>query len=407
MADTENNKNSNSPASTSAPALRFPGFTEPWRKCFISQLGDIITGNTPSTKQSENYSEDGYLWASPSDLNVTKYVYDTKTRLSQIGFQKTRIIPKHSILVTCIGSTIGKMGMASTVMSTNQQINAVVVNSSFDKDFVYYAIQSRFPKYLSSIAVQAVPILSKSTFCELENYYPSKIEQTKIGELLSLLDERIATQRRLIEDLEKLKSSIIERYFTLQSNTKIKLGDIGSFIRGITYSAEDVTDDETAITIIRANNLNYGRDVNGINVVYITKIPSEKQLLRKGDIAICMANGSSSLVGKNSYYPHDDKKSTIGAFCGIYRSPNPLVRWYMQSNAYKRQIYHSLQGGNGAIANLNSEDILNITIPLISAEKAPTIVSALDNIEYSVRINVRLLDLLNKKRTYLLQRMFI
>lgn len=211
----------------------------------------------------------------------------------------------------------------------------------------------------------------------------------------------------LIKDFVSVLSSIIERYFTLQSNTKIKLGDIGSFIRGITYSAEDVTDDETAITIIRANNLNYGRDVNGINVVYITKIPSEKQLLRKGDIAICMANGSSSLVGKNSYYPHDDKKSTIGAFCGIYRSPNPLVRWYMQSNAYKRQIYHSLQGGNGAIANLNSEDILNITIPLISAEKVPTIVSALNNIEYSVRINVRLLDLLNKKRTYLLQRMFI
>ena len=311
------------------------------------------------------------------------------------------------VMITCAG-TVGKTMQFDGIDSYFQDSNIVWIhnpNQLTVNDFLAYVLGKINWNKLNSTTITRI---YNDDLRNLIYFAPENVaEQRKIVSLLRLIDERIATQRRLIEDLEKLKSSIIERYFTLQSNTKIKLGDIGSFIRGITYSAEDVTDDETAITIIRANNLNYGRDVNGINVVYITKIPSEKQLLRKGDIAICMANGSSSLVGKNSYYPHDDKKSTIGAFCGIYRSPNPLVRWYMQSNAYKRQIYHSLQGGNGAIANLNSEDILNITIPLISAEKAPTIVSALDNIEYSVRINVRLLDLLNKKRTYLLQRMFI
>ena len=218
--------------------MRFPGFTEPWQKCFISQFGDIITGNTPSTSQPENYIDEGYLWASPSDLNVTKYVYGTKTRLSEIGFQKTRIIPKHSILVTCIGSTIGKMGMASTVMSTNQQINTIVANSSFDKDFVYYAIQSRFPKYLSSIAVQAVPILSKSTFGELENYYPSIIEQKRIGELLSLLDERIDTQRRLIEDLEKLRYAIRNKLFQSIQGKNLPLENVADIIKGKQLNSE-------------------------------------------------------------------------------------------------------------------------------------------------------------------------
>ena len=86
--------------------------------------------------------------------------------LSEKGFKKTRKLPQNSILVTCIGSTIGKMGMAREEMATNQQINAIVVSRNFDCNFVYYAVDSQFPKYLSSISMQAVPIISKSVFEE-------------------------------------------------------------------------------------------------------------------------------------------------------------------------------------------------------------------------------------------------
>ena len=133
--------------------------------------------------------------------------------LSAKGFSKTRALPKGSVLVTCIGSTIGKMGMATKEMSTNQQINSIVVNDNSDNEFVYYAIQSAFPRYLSSIAVQAVPIISKSAFELLPNQRPCLQEQKKIGKMLSLLDERIATQNKIIEDLKKLKSAIVEKVF--------------------------------------------------------------------------------------------------------------------------------------------------------------------------------------------------
>ena len=95
--------------------------------------------------------------------------------------------------------------MTTRETSTNQQINAIVVNKSNNNEFVYYAVQSAFPKYLSSIAVQAVPIISKSSFELLPNYRPSIQEQEKIGRLFALLDERIATQSKVIEDLKKLK----------------------------------------------------------------------------------------------------------------------------------------------------------------------------------------------------------
>lgn len=131
------------------------------------------------------------------------------------------------------------------------------------------------------------------------------------------------------------------------------------------------------------------------------------KILRKGDIVICMANGSSSLVGKNSYYSFGDRKSTIGTFCGIYRSSQPLVKWLMQSQRYRRLVYQSLQGGNGAIANLNGDDILNMTFRVVENKKSVSILSAIVLIEHSIVVNEKLQELYSIQKRYLLQHLFI
>ena len=217
MANNNDNKILN------VPALRFPEFTGEWEKCVISDFGTVITGNTPPTKDINNYKDGIKLWASPVDLGKTKWIYDTQTKLSVIGFDKTRKLPEGAILVTCIGSTIGKMGMATEEMSTNQQINSIITNSCNDNNFVYYAIESNFPKYLASIAVQAVPIISKSSFEKLPNRRTTLKEQIKIGKFLSLVDKRIETQNKIIEKLETLIKGIVETVISSQKpNTLIK-----------------------------------------------------------------------------------------------------------------------------------------------------------------------------------------
>ena len=193
------------------PNLRFPEFQGEWEKCKLGDYGKVVTGNTPPTKDIENYENGTYLWASPADLGTIKLISETKTMLSAKGFSKTRALPKGSVLVTCIGSTIGKTGMATKEMSTNQQINSIVVNDNSDNEFVYYAIQSAFPRYLSSIAVQAVPIISKSAFELLPNQRPCLQEQKKVGKMLSLLDERIATQSKIIDKLQSLIKGIAQK----------------------------------------------------------------------------------------------------------------------------------------------------------------------------------------------------
>ena len=237
MTTTKNNEHKK----LNVPNLRFPEFEGEWENCKLGDYGKVVTGNTPPTKDVENYENGTFLWASPADLGTIKSISETKTMLSAKGFSKTRALPKDSVLVTCIGSTIGKMGMATKEMSTNQQINSIVVNDNSDNEFVYYAIQSAFPRYLSSIAVQAVPIISKSAFELLPNQRPCLQEQKKIGKMLSLLDERIATQNKIIDKLQSLIKGISSRIFASIQGIEYRMGVIVTITNGNSNVQDAVT----------------------------------------------------------------------------------------------------------------------------------------------------------------------
>lgn len=247
-------------------------------------------------------------------------------------------------------------------------------------------------------------------FARIRTSIPSIEEQKKIAKILSIIDERIATQNKIIEDLKKLKSAIIDKLLgrvqTAQSDRMVKLGEIGKFTRGLTYSAEDIVEDG-GIVVVRANNLSNGEAVNFYNeIVRVDKPISGSQLLKYGDMVICMANGSSALVGKASYYNETtDSIATIGAFCGIYRSDKKIVRWLLQTNKYKRVIHRSLQGGNGAIANLTPNDILGLSF--IIPKQEPSIVELLQGFDEKLDIEISLLHSLQKEKQYLLSQMFI
>ena len=93
-----------------------------WKEKKLDDIGEIITGNTPSTQDSENYGNE-FMFCSPADMGDNKYILKTGKMLSQKGFDISRKLPGGSVLVTCIGSTIGKIGIASKEMTSNQQID--------------------------------------------------------------------------------------------------------------------------------------------------------------------------------------------------------------------------------------------------------------------------------------------
>lgn len=186
------------------------------------------------------------------------------------------------------------------------------------------------------------------------------------------------------------------------------LGDVGSFIRGLSYNKNDVTSDTTCTLVIRSNNIiqdGYVDCKNGLQ--FVNKLPSEEQTLCKGDITICLANGNSNLVGKSAcFIGNYSGIATVGAFCGIYRSPSPITKYLVQTAMYKHSINLIKQGGNGALANLYGKDILGLTFrfPLLDEQqKIAECLSVMDNL---ISAQGQKVEALKEKKRGMMQQMF-
>ncbi|MDD2742938.1 MAG: restriction endonuclease subunit S [Rhodocyclaceae bacterium] len=185
----------------------------------VQQLGDIAiiaTGNTPPTRDVTNYGDE-FLFVSPTDLGVGKQVIDTQKRLSTKGFTLSRCFPKESILFVCIGSTIGKCGIASIDLTTNQQINAIFPSSSFSTDYLYYSVCAAAPRIRSLAGEQAVPIVNKTQFSETQVPLPPLPEQRAIAAALSDVDALLAKLDQFIAKKRDLKQAAMQQLLTGQT----------------------------------------------------------------------------------------------------------------------------------------------------------------------------------------------
>ena len=399
--------------------MRFPEFSGKWGKYTLGDIGDTYNGLTGKSAVDFGSGSPFITYKSIFDnskIDVSKIEYVRITDAERAK-QTQNEVKYGDIFFTTSSETPNEVGMASVLLTdiSDCYLNSfcfgyrIIDKVAYRPEFFRFYLHSN--KVRRNIAILAQGStrfnISKNEVMRVPINLPEYAEQRKVAQFLSLIEERISTQNKIIEDLKKLKSAIVEMLLCNQSGESFKLGDVGCFVRGLTYANEDVTEDKAATIVIRANNLNYGSYVDKGEVVYVNKTPTVSQILRKGDIVICMANGSSALVGKNSYYPFNDRQSTIGAFCGIYRTSSHIVKWLMQSQRYKKQVYQSLQGGNGAIANLNGDDILNMSFPLIEKEKSQSIIFTIEAIEKSLAVNKCLHRLYCTQKSYLLKQMFI
>ncbi|MBN5215455.1 restriction endonuclease subunit S [Serratia ureilytica] len=188
-----------------------------WDFLKIRQMGTVITGKTPSKNAPSEWGED-YNFVTPSDYrNYLKYARTSSRKLSELGFNshKKRLIPKNSVLVTCIGSDMGKTVLNSSDCFTNQQINSLIPNNSvIDYDFAYYLFKNNEAvfKSLGSDGT-AVPILNKSDFENIDFLIPDLPEQKAIASVLSSLDDKIDLLHRQNKTLESMAETLFRQYF--------------------------------------------------------------------------------------------------------------------------------------------------------------------------------------------------
>ena len=393
------------------PNLRFPEFQEEWEESTIGEEFDLYSGNTPSRLNKELFNG-AINWISSGELKE-HYIADTKEKISDEAAKTLKMLPIGTFVIAIYGleadGVRGTGSITKTEATISQACMAFTSKGKVQNEFLY----SWYKKHGNVIGIRYAQGTKQQNLCYdiIEKFkiaYPTFQEQEKLNKFIALLDERIATQNKIIEDLKKLKSAIIEKVFNGKHSEKLQLNDVGSYIRGLTYSSNDVVEHGDTL-VMRSNNIINGSllDYNN-NVVFVNKQMSAEQQLQNGDVVICMANGSSSLVGKSSFYDGScHSPITVGAFCGIYRSKEPIVKWLFQTNKYRRYIWNSLQGGNGAIANLNGEDILNMSFSIPNATIKDTCVKMLISVDSALENNMSLCALYTLQKQHLLRQMFI
>jgi len=197
-----------------------PELPEGWVWATYAQIGEVTTGFTPPTADTENFGGD-IPFFKPTDLGAGDNVVMAREFLSEKGAAKGRLLPAGSVLVTCIGATIGKTGLARVDCATNQQINAVTTEQDLAESAYVYSwtvSPSGYKQILDNASATTLPILNKSKFEALPIPLPPLAEQQRIvaevDRRFSLVCETEAQVDANLKRAERLHQSTLKTAFT-------------------------------------------------------------------------------------------------------------------------------------------------------------------------------------------------
>lgn len=188
-----------------------------WKVRPIASLGQVITGTTPPTGRVDYYGGD-VPFISPGDLGTNRSVRSTARTLSRTGLAVARPLPPRTVLVVCIGATIGKVGMTmAPLSSTNQQLNAIICNDAVCPEFLHYLMAWNAKRIKNLSTPSPVPLLSKNAFIQGRVALTAdRVEQDDIATILCAIDDRLEMAASRHESLLTLFSSMLRVLITGQ-----------------------------------------------------------------------------------------------------------------------------------------------------------------------------------------------
>ena len=187
---------------------------EGWRMGTIGEFGVVITGKTPSSDNPEDFGID-MPFVTPGDFGkYHKFAIGADRGLSEIGVKrlKGKVLPKGSVIVTCIGSDMGKVSIASEECITNQQMNSIIVNRREYSDYLFYVL-SFISKELRAMALgsSTMPLLNKSDFERIGVIFPPNDLLVKFSQLLNTCNETTILKQKENIKLTELQSLLLAK----------------------------------------------------------------------------------------------------------------------------------------------------------------------------------------------------
>ena len=369
------------------PHLRFPEFTERWDTYRIADI--LCIGNGRDYKHLSKgdipvFGTGGYM------TSVNECLYEGETTF--IGRKGTINKPFYYN---------GKFWTVDTLFYTHSFKRVI-------PKFVYCLFQTI--NWLRYNEASGVPSLSKDTIEKIKVRIPQLDEQKKIAKLLSLLDERIATQNKIIEKYESLIKGLNDSLYKQYGNAiTTSFADLGHSYSGLSgKSAEDFGSGKPFITYL---NVYSNSVVNENDYQYVRISDGEKQnVVKYGDVLFTLSSETPEEVGIGSIYL-GKSDVYLNSFCfGIHITDTkvafpPYLSYYVSSTPFRKFIYPYAQGSTRF--NLCKADFEKARIKIPSLENQKRIYFILSHIASKVKTETKLLDLFRLQKQSLLRQMFI
>lgn len=412
MTTNKNHNSPNVPNSTdkgnkirNVPALRFPEFTEEWENHVLQDTVTFSNG-----KAHENcVNEDGdYILVNSKFVSTNGQIQKRVT--SQLSpLCKSQFVMVMSDLPN--GKALAKCYYIEedNKFTLNQRICSFSAKNGNISKFLMYQINRnkyymRFDDGINQTNLKKNEVLSCPVFI------PSIKEQEKIATLLHLIDERIATQNKIIERYESLirglNDSLYDQYGDDVLTSFSSLGLSYSGLSG--KSAQDFGSGKPYITYLNVYSNNI---INEKDFQYVAVKEGEKQnVVEYGDVLFTLSSETPEEVGIGSVYLGNENVY-LNSFCfGIHiintkMAFPPYLSYYVSSTPFRKFIYPYAQGSTRF--NLCKADFEKASIKLPSLENQKRIYSILSHIESKTETEKSLLDLYNSQKQYLLRQMFI
>ena len=369
------------------PNLRFKGFQGEWEKTKFGDIAIVVGGGTPDTNTSQ-YWNGKIQWFTPSEIGRNKYVYNSVRTISEEGLNKSsaKLLPIGTILLSS-RATVGECSINKKECTTNQGFQSLIPKENISNEFVYYLIQTKRKDLIRKSCGSTFLEISANEVRKIVVSIPTIKEQDKIAKLLSLLDERIATQNKIIEDLKKLKSAISENLFKAVKGDVVILYEICEIIKGKQINGEFLSEKGKYYV------MNGGTEPSGYYSDYNVE-----------------ANTISISEGGNScgYVQFNSSPFWSGGHCYTIQKiadnvDNLYLYHYLKSH---EDVIMKLRIGSG-LPNIQKKDLAMFKIKLPTVEQQKSISTFLSSLERKAEIEEMLLNAMKKEKQYLLRQMFI
>jgi len=409
------------------PKLRFPEFWDAgeWEEKPLSRVGEIITGNTPSTANLDNYGGNR-LFVSPADMSYERYIATTKTTLSEQGFQETRPIKANSILFVCIGSTIGKIAQNKILCATNQQINSIVPFIEYSNEFIYSALENSASKITLLAGNHAVPIINKTLFSSVLVGFPSLPEQKKIADCLSSISDRITLEAQKLDTLKAHKKGLMQQLFPAEGETLPKLR-FPEFRDAEEWQEEDLSklsscglsngvfNDPKKVgrgyKLVNVLDMYIDTAINedNLSLVELSREAFLKNKVKNGDLFFTRSSLVKSGIAYSNIYLGNSNDITFDGHLIRFRTNKEIlipifINYLLRTNKVRSQLV--ARGKTATMTTIGQADVGSVKLSFPHINEQQKIADCLSSLDELIAAQAQAIDTLKTHKKGLMQQLF-